>query len=172
MYFRQYWKDERLRYNDTGYDKRLAFNPEMLKFIWVPDTHFPGIKDGLRHDITDENEVVRLQPNGSVLYSMRYCCQSCWNRSKHVESKLNRCWTSLKAFNVASTTIQHFFCYRECVEWSWRRLLPCFNIVWYVRAHLSVSQWRIYVRIHSNNRGGSLGLNNRPLAEFCWIKTW
>ena len=72
MYFRQYWKDERLRYKDTGYHKRLAFNPEILKFIWVPDTHFPGIKDGLRHDITAANEVVRLWPDGSVLYSMRY----------------------------------------------------------------------------------------------------
>ena len=71
MYFRQYWKDDRLRYNDTEYPKRLAFNPEMLKFIWVPDTHFPGIKDGLRHDVTDDNEVIRLWPNGSMLYSMR-----------------------------------------------------------------------------------------------------
>lgn len=71
MYFRQYWKDERLRYNHTEYRKRLAFNPEMLKFIWVPDTHFPGIKDGLKHAITDANEVIRLWPDGSVLYSMR-----------------------------------------------------------------------------------------------------
>lgn len=71
MYFRQYWKDERLRYNHTEYRKRLAFNPEMLKFIWVPDTHFPGIKDGLKHAITDTNEVIRLWPDGSVLYSMR-----------------------------------------------------------------------------------------------------
>lgn len=71
MYFRQYWKDERLKYNQTGYRKRLAFNPEMLKFIWVPDTHFPGIKDGLKHAITDTNEVIRLWPDGSVLYSMR-----------------------------------------------------------------------------------------------------
>lgn len=72
MYFRQYWKDNRLKCNNTGYSKRLAFNPEMLKFIWVPDTHFPGIKDGLRHDITDANEVIRLWPDGSVLYSMRW----------------------------------------------------------------------------------------------------
>lgn len=71
MYFRQYWMDRRLQYNNTGYSKRLAFNPQMLKFIWVPDTHFPGIKDGLKHDITDTNEVIRLWPNGSVLYSMR-----------------------------------------------------------------------------------------------------
>ena len=72
MYFRQYWKDERLKYNHTGYRRRLAFNPEMLKFIWVPDTHFPGIKDGLKHAITDTNEVIRLWPDGSVLYSMRF----------------------------------------------------------------------------------------------------
>ena len=44
---------------------------------------------------------------------------------------------------------------------------PSFNIVGYARAHLSVSQGRItVVRIHSNNRGCSLGLNTRPLVSF------
>ena len=94
MYFRQYWMDKRLQYSNTGYSKRLAFNPQMLKFIWVPDTHFPGIKDGLKHDITDTNEVIRLWPNGSVLYSMR------WVRTgyEHLFSRgreatwVNFCW--------------------------------------------------------------------------------
>ncbi|XP_068695496.1 gamma-aminobutyric acid receptor subunit beta-like [Montipora foliosa] len=100
MYFRQYWKDERLRYNDTGYDKRLAFNPEMLKFIWVPDTHFPGIKDGLRHDITDENEVVRLQPNGSVLYSMRLKVTSqCPMDLRNFPMDTQKCLLKIEAFS-------------------------------------------------------------------------
>lgn len=71
FYFRQYWHDPRLSFEHTGYKKRLAFNPEMLKFIWAPDTHFPGLKEGTKHDITSSNEVVRIMPNGTVLYSMR-----------------------------------------------------------------------------------------------------
>jgi hypothetical protein len=59
-------------YKDSGYNKRLSFNPDMLQFIWVPDTHFPGIKEGRKHDITATNEVIRIFPNGTILYSMRY----------------------------------------------------------------------------------------------------
>lgn len=100
MYFRQYWKDERLQYNDTGYSKRLAFNPEMLKFIWVPDTHFPGIKDGLKHDITDTNEVVRLWSNGSVLYSMRLKVTSqCPMDLRNFPMDKQKCRLNMEAFS-------------------------------------------------------------------------
>ncbi|KAK2565818.1 Gamma-aminobutyric acid receptor subunit beta-3 [Acropora cervicornis] len=100
MYFRQYWKDERLRYKDTGYHKRLAFNPEILKFIWVPDTHFPGIKDGLRHDITAANEVVRLWPDGSVLYSMRLKVTSqCPMDLRNFPMDTQKCLLNIEASN-------------------------------------------------------------------------
>lgn len=100
MYFRQYWKDERLRYKDTGYHKRLAFNPEILKFIWVPDTHFPGIKDGLRHDITAANEVVRLWPDGSVLYSMRLKVTSqCPMDLRNFPMDTQKCVLNIEAFS-------------------------------------------------------------------------
>jgi len=100
MYFRQYWKDNRLKYNNTGYSKRLAFNPEMLKFIWVPDTHFPGIKDGLRHDITDANEVIRLWPDGSVLYSMRLKVTSqCPMNLRHFPMDKQKCRLNIEAFS-------------------------------------------------------------------------
>ncbi|KAJ7334515.1 hypothetical protein OS493_014838 [Desmophyllum pertusum] len=100
MYFRQYWKDERLRYNNTGYSKRLAFNPEMLKFIWVPDTHFPGIKDGLKHDVTDANEVIRLWPDGSVLYSMRLKITSqCPMDLRNFPMDKQKCHLNIEAFS-------------------------------------------------------------------------
>lgn len=100
MYFRQYWKDERLKYNHKGYKKRLAFNPEMLKFIWVPDTHFPGIKDGLKHDITDTNEVVRLWPDGAVLYSMRLKITSqCPMNLINFPMDKQKCYLNIEAFS-------------------------------------------------------------------------
>lgn len=100
MYFRQYWMDKRLQYSNTGYSKRLAFNPQMLKFIWVPDTHFPGIKDGLKHDITDTNEVIRLWPNGSVLYSMRLKVTSqCPMDLRNFPMDKQKCRLNLEAFS-------------------------------------------------------------------------
>lgn len=98
MYFRQYWKDTRLQYKN--YTKRLAFNPEMLKFIWVPDTHFPGIKDGLKHDITDANEVIRLWPDGSVLYSMRLKVTSqCPMDLRNFPMDKQKCRLNIEAFS-------------------------------------------------------------------------
>ncbi|XP_048587018.1 glycine receptor subunit alpha-3-like isoform X2 [Nematostella vectensis] len=100
MYFRQYWEDPRLAYADTGYTKRLAFNPEMLKFIWVPDTHFPGIKDGLKNDITASNEVVRIFPNGTLLYSMRLKVTSqCPMDLRNFPMDSQKCRLKMEAFS-------------------------------------------------------------------------
>lgn len=67
-----YWKDERLSYSNTGYKKRLALNAKMVQHMWIPDIYFVNEKSGIKHDLTKENEVVRLWPNGEVFHSMRY----------------------------------------------------------------------------------------------------
>lgn len=67
-----YWKDERLAYNNTGYKKRLALNAKMVQHMWIPDIYFVNEKSGIKHDLTKENEVVRLWPDGKVFHSMRY----------------------------------------------------------------------------------------------------
>lgn len=66
-----YWQDERLSYNNTGYTKRLALNAKMVQHMWIPDIYFVNEKSGIKHDLTKENEVVRLWPDGRVFHSMR-----------------------------------------------------------------------------------------------------
>jgi len=67
-----YWQDERLAYINTGYKKRLALNAKMVQHMWIPDIYFVNEKSGIKHDLTKENEVVRLWPDGRVFHSMRY----------------------------------------------------------------------------------------------------
>ena len=67
-----YWQDERLAYINTGYEKRLALNAKMVQHMWIPDIYFVNEKSGIKHDLTKENEVVRLWPDGRVFHSMRY----------------------------------------------------------------------------------------------------
>ncbi|XP_031567075.1 glycine receptor subunit alphaZ1-like isoform X2 [Actinia tenebrosa] len=100
LYFRQYWDDPRLAYKDSEYKKRLSFNPDMLKFIWVPDTHFPGIKDGAKHDITATNEVIRIFPNGTILYSMRLKVTSqCSMDLRNFPMDKQKCKLKMEAFS-------------------------------------------------------------------------
>ena len=40
--------------------------------MWIPDIYFVNEKSGIKHDLTKENEMLRLWPNGDVFHSMRF----------------------------------------------------------------------------------------------------
>ncbi|GAU93884.1 hypothetical protein RvY_05751-2 [Ramazzottius varieornatus] len=69
-YFRQYWRDERLRFSAGGIQE-IALNNLMLDMIWKPDTYFRNGKEYYVHTITTANKLLRLSPNGDITYSMR-----------------------------------------------------------------------------------------------------
>ncbi|UXI18608.1 transcription factor BTF3-like 4 [Sarcoptes scabiei] len=68
--FRQQWNDNRLRYEDTtGQIKYLVLtDPER---IWKPDLFFANEKKGHFHEIIMPNILLRIHPNGDILYSIR-----------------------------------------------------------------------------------------------------
>ncbi|CAI5449923.1 unnamed protein product [Caenorhabditis angaria] len=71
-YFRQKWKDDRLqiRNNSIGL-RQLSLSNAMLDRIWKPDTYFWNGARSYVHTITTPNRLVRLETDGSVLYSSR-----------------------------------------------------------------------------------------------------
>uniref|UniRef100_A0A8C5N0C3 Gamma-aminobutyric acid type A receptor subunit delta n=1 Tax=Leptobrachium leishanense TaxID=445787 RepID=A0A8C5N0C3_9ANUR len=69
VFLRQSWKDERLSYNHTK--KTLGFDCRFVEKIWVPDTFIVNAKSAWFHDVTVENKLIRLQPDGVILYSSR-----------------------------------------------------------------------------------------------------
>jgi len=68
-YFRQTWVDERLRFTGVA---EMAVHFKMLQKIWKPDTYFLNGKDSYLHTITEPNKLLRINPNGTILYSMRF----------------------------------------------------------------------------------------------------
>lgn len=71
LYLRHYWKDERLAFPSTS-NKSMTFDGRLVKKIWVPDVFFVHSKRSFTHDTTTDNIMLRVFPDGHVLYSMRY----------------------------------------------------------------------------------------------------
>ncbi|XP_072188765.1 gamma-aminobutyric acid receptor subunit rho-2 isoform X2 [Excalfactoria chinensis] len=70
LYLRHYWKDERLSFPSTT-NNSMTFDGRLVKKIWVPDVFFVHSKRSFIHDTTTDNIMLRVFPDGHVLYSMR-----------------------------------------------------------------------------------------------------
>lgn len=70
FYLRQSWIDERFAYDEI--DKSVTLNYNDLNRIWIPDLFFRNEKRGMLHDMTVPNRLLRLDPDGRILYSQRY----------------------------------------------------------------------------------------------------
>lgn len=74
-YFRQKWRDERLRFTN-GADF-FSLNIKMLDNVWKPDTYFhTGKFSSHIHTITTPNKFLRIYKDGLILYSMRLTIKS------------------------------------------------------------------------------------------------
>ena len=72
LYLRQYWKDERLMYSPMGDTfANLTLTSESNKQLWVPSTYFIGTKNAYLHDVTTQNYLLEIYPNGAIFYSIR-----------------------------------------------------------------------------------------------------
>lgn len=70
FYLRHYWKDERLAFPSKT-NKSMTFDHRLIEKIWVPDIFFVHSKRSFVHDTTVENIMLRVHPDGNVLFSVR-----------------------------------------------------------------------------------------------------
>ena len=70
-YFRQFWTDDRLKYNNSARLKELSMNWQFLNKIWRPDTYILNGKNSYLHKMTIPNRFIRIAPNGRITYSQR-----------------------------------------------------------------------------------------------------
>lgn len=82
VYLRQEWVEERLAWNNMARFRSYNANivsPSLKKELWLPDLFFRNGKEGYVHKMTLPNYLMRLSPNGLILYSqkitMRFSCQ-------------------------------------------------------------------------------------------------
>ena len=71
IYLRQYWTDERLAFGHLTSDPILTLSSNINKQIWIPSTYFLRTKRAYMHDVTTENYLLQISPNGSIFYSIR-----------------------------------------------------------------------------------------------------
>ncbi|KAL7989271.1 hypothetical protein Chor_011937 [Crotalus horridus] len=71
MYFQQAWRDKRLSYNVIPLN--LTLDNRVADQLWVPDTYFLNDKKSFVHGVTVKNRMIRLHPDGRVLYGLRLC---------------------------------------------------------------------------------------------------
>uniref|UniRef100_A0AAN0N823 Glutamate-gated chloride ion channel n=1 Tax=Polyphagotarsonemus latus TaxID=1204166 RepID=A0AAN0N823_9ACAR len=69
--FREEWNDNRLVYHDPAFEKGKFLTLTDPNKIWKPDLFFSNEKKGHLHDIIMPNVLLRIYPNGNVLYSVR-----------------------------------------------------------------------------------------------------
>ncbi|XP_036916155.1 gamma-aminobutyric acid receptor subunit theta [Sturnira hondurensis] len=69
VFFHQTWKDPRLAYYETNLNLTLDYR--MLEKLWVPDCYFLNSKDAFVHEMTVENRMFQLHPDGTVQYGLR-----------------------------------------------------------------------------------------------------
>jgi len=69
IYFRQSWKDPRLRYDPpTPKLSTIRLGVDTQKDIWIPDTFFRNEKRAQFHEVTVDNRLMRVEKDGSVWY--------------------------------------------------------------------------------------------------------
>lgn len=71
LFFRQFWKDERLVYESSAPEENIVAESGYSEKIWVPDTFFVNERKAIFHQIPSPNEFIRIMPDGNVLRSVR-----------------------------------------------------------------------------------------------------
>ncbi|KAF4521543.1 hypothetical protein B566_EDAN009511 [Ephemera danica] len=65
------WQDERLKHEEIT--EALDLNdPNLVKAIWKPEVYFPNAKHAEFQYVTVPNVLVRINPDGEILYMLRY----------------------------------------------------------------------------------------------------
>ncbi|GAB0198852.1 gamma-aminobutyric acid receptor subunit delta [Grus japonensis] len=70
VFLHQSWRDDRLSYNHTN--ETLGLDSRFVDKLWLPDTFIVNAKSAWFHDVTVENKLIRLQPDGVILYSISF----------------------------------------------------------------------------------------------------
>ncbi len=71
-YFRQTWRDERLKFSGPENMTSLPLASKVLQDIWRPDTYMKNGRQSYLHTITTPNILLRVSTDGVVKVSQRF----------------------------------------------------------------------------------------------------
>ncbi|KAM6976696.1 gamma-aminobutyric acid receptor subunit delta [Aplochiton taeniatus] len=109
VFLRQSWRDDRLSYNHTN--KTLGLDSRFVDKLWLPDTFIVNAKSAWFHDVTVENKLIRLQPDGVILYSSRITSTvACDMDLTKYPMDEQECMLDLESYGYSSEDIVYHWC--------------------------------------------------------------
>ncbi|XP_004552867.2 gamma-aminobutyric acid receptor subunit beta-3 isoform X4 [Maylandia zebra] len=131
MYFQQYWRDKRLAY--AGIPLNLTLDNRVADQLWVPDTYFLNDKKSFVHGVTVKNRMIRLHPDGTVLYGLRITTTAaCMMDLRRYPLDEQNCTLEIESYGYTTDDIEFYWKGGETAVTGVKRIeLPQFSIVDY-----------------------------------------
>ncbi|XP_060922906.1 gamma-aminobutyric acid receptor subunit beta-3-like isoform X1 [Limanda limanda] len=131
MYFQQYWRDKRLAY--VGIPLNLTLDNRVADSLWVPDTYFLNDKKSFVHGVTVKNRMIRLHPDGTVLYGLRITTTAaCMMDLRRYPLDEQNCTLEIESYGYTTDDIEFYWKGGETAVTGVTRIeLPQFSIVDY-----------------------------------------
>ncbi|XP_029285109.1 LOW QUALITY PROTEIN: gamma-aminobutyric acid receptor subunit beta-3 [Cottoperca gobio] len=131
MYFQQYWRDKRLAY--AGIPLNLTLDNRVADQLWVPDTYFLNDKKSFVHGVTVKNRMIRLHPDGTVLYGLRITTTAaCMMDLRRYPLDEQNCTLEIESYGYTTDDIEFYWKGGDTAVTGVTRIeLPQFDIVNY-----------------------------------------
>uniref|UniRef100_A0A665VQE6 Gamma-aminobutyric acid type A receptor beta3 subunit n=2 Tax=Echeneis naucrates TaxID=173247 RepID=A0A665VQE6_ECHNA len=131
MYFQQYWRDKRLAY--AGIPLNLTLDNRVADQLWVPDTYFLNDKKSFVHGVTVKNRMIRLHPDGTVLYGLRITTTAaCMMDLRRYPLDEQNCTLEIESYGYTTDDIEFYWKGGDNAVTGVTRIeLPQFSIVDY-----------------------------------------
>ncbi|KAM8873834.1 gamma-aminobutyric acid receptor subunit beta-3 isoform 2-T3 [Spinachia spinachia] len=131
MYFQQYWRDKRLAYAEIPLN--LTLDNRVADQLWVPDTYFLNDKRSFVHGVTVKNRMIRLHPDGTVLYGLRITTTAaCMMDLRRYPLDEQNCTLEIESYGYTTDDIEFYWKGGDrAVTGVTRIKLPQFSIVDY-----------------------------------------
>ncbi|XP_071951836.1 gamma-aminobutyric acid receptor subunit beta-like [Antedon mediterranea] len=137
LYFRQQWSDPRLSFDDNIKIEDLALTNEMVRKLWVPDTYFINERRSNYHTVLSENSLIRIKPNGNLLYSTRLTITpSCQMDLKYFPMDMQHCMLWMESYAYSDRDIEYNWVDTDGITMDQNISLPQFSLLGFNhRAH-------------------------------------
>ncbi|XP_010890688.1 gamma-aminobutyric acid receptor subunit beta-1 isoform X1 [Esox lucius] len=130
MYFQQSWRDKRLSY--TGIPLNLTLDNRVADSLWVPDTYFINDKKSFVHGVTVKNRMIRLHPDGTVLYGLRITTTAaCMMDLRRYPLDEQNCTLEIESYGYTTDDIEFYWHGGNSVTGVENIELPQFSIIDY-----------------------------------------
>lgn len=131
-YYRQIWEDKRLASNMNR--ENISLSIKFLERIWHPDTVFFNGRKSYLHTITTPNKFIRLNRNGTILFSQRLTVRaSCKMHLENFPMDTQQCPLELGSFGYSANEVIYQWRYglKESVEIASHMTLNQFDLIGY-----------------------------------------